>query len=57
MYKNWYIKTKNSDINMTLSCDKSNWSGYGVEHDGHGFKIHLGKCHFHYSKYTHELYS
>ena len=54
MYKTWYIGTKKSDINMVLSFDKGNTKSYGVEKDSHGFKLNLGKCHFHYSKYGHE---
>ena len=54
MYKNWYLGTKHSDINIVLSASRSNRSKYGFDKDGHGFKVHIGKCHFHYSKYPHE---
>lgn len=54
MYKNWYIGTKKSDINMTLSCSRNNYSSWGIKRVKHGFEAHLGKCHFHYSKYGHE---
>lgn len=54
MYKNFYIGTKKSDINITLSASKSNYSKWGINKDKHGFEIHLGKCHIHFTKYGHE---
>lgn len=54
MYKNFYINTKKSDINITLSASKSNYSAWGIDRDKHGFQIHLGKCHIHFTKYGHE---
>ena len=54
MYKVFYFGTKNSDINVTLSACKSNYSAWGVNRIKHGFEVHLGKCHVHYYKYSHE---
>ena len=52
--KHWYIGTKESDINIWLSCSKYNYSGWGFEKEKNGFSIHFGKCHFHYTVYGHE---
>lgn len=54
MNKHWYIKTKKHDINIWLSCSKNNWCGFGIEHDKHEFRIHLGKLHFDFTIYGHE---
>ena len=43
MYKSWYIRTKNSDINIILSASMGNYSNFGVEKKSHGFDIHLWK--------------
>lgn len=54
MYKNFYISTKKSDINITLSISRSNYNTWGIDRNKHGFQIHLGKCHIHFTKYGHE---
>lgn len=52
--KHWYIDTKNADINAWLSSSKLNYKKWGFEKVKHGFSIHLGRTHFHMSKYKHE---
>ena len=54
MYKVFYFGTKKSDINVTLSASKSNYSAWGANKTKHGFEVHLGKCHIDFDKYCHE---
>lgn len=55
IHKTWYIQTKKSDINITLSASKRNYKEWGIEKGksgcGYKFEIHLGRCHIEYTKY------
>lgn len=51
MYKVFYIGTKKYDINIFISCKKSNYIGYEIEKRNHEIAFHFYKLHIKISIY------
>lgn len=52
MYKVFYIGTKKYDINIFISCKKSNYIGYEIEKRNHEIAFHFYKLHIRISRYS-----
>jgi hypothetical protein len=57
MEKVFYIGTKKYDINIFISCRKSNYIGYEIEKRNHEICFHFYKLHIRISRYGIEKYN